>query len=192
MSDLTSRWHKRAVRGATRGLLVYMLSAAAFADPLVTIQCEMPKGVGRYYGVPESERLKAAADHKPPPTGQLSAVYQDGYSQRAMFIVESSRTQLTRIWLENDTDRNRREQQKTLGLSATPGLAVSIPVVSYTPESITAMEYGTDYFRGASVYSFFPKLGMMFLSQQLLDADGLVARQLALVAKCEFAWSRQP
>jgi hypothetical protein len=91
-----------------------------------------------------------------------------------MFILDSSRTKLTMAWLDRDAT------------------AVDLPVVGYSPDVVTATEYRLLYFKGSTMYSFYPKLGVMFMSVQYLEVDGQLARQSAMFAKCEFSWSGKP
>jgi hypothetical protein len=57
------------------------------------------------------------------------------------------------------------------------------------PQVIVAIESQPFSF---AVYSFYPTLGLMFLSGQSFDVSGPAASQIAFSAKCEFSWSGTP
>jgi hypothetical protein len=179
------------MRSAKLGVLVSVVAAPAMAAPLATITCEAPKGVSSYYGVLEIERAMAAGAHKAAPTNHLGGPEKDGYSMRLTFLLDSSRKRLTRIWVETDADRKQREGgAKALGVAVPdPPAAIDLPVLAYSPDAITAALTDSN---GSILYSLYPKLGMMFMSAQLLEVDGQLARQNAMFAKCEFAWSGKP
>jgi len=66
-----------------------------FGVPLVTITCESPKGLTQDYGVTGAQRMQAAGDHKPQPAAHFSGPYEDGFTGRPTFIVDSDRKMLT-------------------------------------------------------------------------------------------------
>jgi len=181
------------MRSSTLVVLVCMAASPAMPAPLATITCEAPKGTSSYYGVLGSERVKAAGTHVAPPLNHLGGPEKDGYSQRLTFLLDSSRKKLTRIWVESDADRKQREDAKALGVAVSdPPTAVDLPVVAYSTDVITAAESGLTYLKGSSMYSFYPKLGVMFMSVQFLEVDGQLARQSAMFARCDFSWSGKP
>src|SRR5579864_8682201 len=88
---------------------------ACYASPLVTIHCEVPKGI--------TQRLAGSA--KPPP-----AVEQDGFNAQVTFIVDSSRTKATQLWTETAGEKSLKQ----FGWKAEAARELS--VTSYSPETI--------------------------------------------------------
>jgi hypothetical protein len=86
------------------------------AEPLVTIACELPKGLTQDYGVSGSERMKAASERKPPPADHLSGPIKDGFNAKPTFIVDSNRKKLTLIWAETGGEAALRELAKEHGV----------------------------------------------------------------------------
>jgi hypothetical protein len=64
--------------------------------------------------------------------------------------------------------------------------AREIPLIGYTENVITAAETHTGLNGSSDLYSFFPKLGVVFLSRHFLNIDGAIADQSALHACCSF------
>lgn len=142
------------------------------AGPLVTITCEQLRGTTQNYGVTPAEAIKAASDHKPRPSNHLAAPLDDGFSGKPTFVVDSNRQKLTLVW--------------------PPDAARELPVVRYSPLVITALDAHPGRDGVAMLYSFYPKLGIVFVAQHYLDTVGPYASQGAFFAKCEYSWSGEP
>lgn len=151
---------------AVVGLLAAM---PCFAEPLVTIACEAPKGQTQNYGV-----AMAPTQTKPNTPNHLSVAIPDGFNARPTFVVDSSRKKLTLLW--SDPKETARE----------------VPVIAYSPLVITAMDAHPGKNGAVLLYSFYPQLGVMFVAQHYLDINAADAVQSAFVAKCEFRWSGTP
>ncbi len=162
------------------------------AEPLITINCEAPKGVSQDYGVPGAERVRAATEHKPQPADHFTGPYQDGFTAKPTFIVDSSRKKLTLLWAESAGEKALCELSKQLGHKWEPDPAREVRVIAHSPEFITAIDAHAGRNEGAVLYSFYPKLGVVFVAQHYLDINGSDAAQSAFFAKCEFSWSGTP
>jgi hypothetical protein len=158
----------------TVSFIILFAPLIASGKPVVTISCDGLKGTVRDYGVPATERMKAASEHKAVPQDRLSAPYNDGWSEKVTFIVDSSRASLTMLWT-NPTEPARE-----------------IPVLAFSPQVITAMEHHTGFNGAADLYSFYPKLGVVFFSRHYLDPGGADATQSSFFGKCQFTWSGLP
>jgi hypothetical protein len=106
--------------------------------------------------------------------------------------VDSSRTTLTLIWAETAGEKAFRDLSKQLGHDWEPDPAREIPLISYSREVITAIDAHPGLNGAVAVYSFYPRLGVVFESMDYLDISGTDAVQSAFFAKCEFSWSGNP
>ena len=166
-------------------LYITMLCAplTCAADPLLTITCEPVKGVARSYGPTLRERWESAGKPLPPP--HLSEPRQvELPDYHATFVIDTSRKKLTRIWVESKENLKRLKE-----VGATPAPAREIQISSYRPDFILATQ---DEPLETTVYSFYPKLRMMFEMATSYDATGPTATQTTFFAKCEYAWSGKP
>jgi hypothetical protein len=172
--------------------VVLLAPLGCFAEPLVTITCGPPKGLTQRYGVTASEAMKAASDHKPRPLDHLAAPINDDFNARPTFIVDSSRKKLTLIWAETAGEAAMREFAKEHGTVTEPDPAREVPVIAYSPIVITAMDAHPGKNGAVMLYSFYPKLGVLFVAQHYLDIEAAYAAQSAFFAKCQFSWSGNP
>jgi hypothetical protein len=148
---------------------------ACFAEPLVTITCESLLGQGQKYGVIPAEAMKAASERKSPPANHLTAPIEDGIYGKPTFILDTSRKKLTLVWADPP-----------------PGPAREALVMAYSPVVITAVDAHPGPNGATWLYSFYPKLGVVFAAQHYMNIDGSYAAQSALFAKCKFLWSGTP
>jgi hypothetical protein len=153
------------------------------ADPLLTITCEPVKGVDQAYGPTLADRWKSAGKPLPPP--HLSNPRQfELPDYHSTYIVDSNRKKLTRIQVPSEaTEKTLKET----GVTSTP--ARDVPIIVYLPDVIRAAESMSFE---TTVYSFYPKLGMMFEMATSYDPGGPAASQIIFFAKCEYAWSGRP
>jgi hypothetical protein len=142
---------------------------ACYASPLVTIHCEVPKGI--------TQRLTQSAKENG------AAAEQDGFNAQVTFVVDSSRTKATQLWTETAGEK----ALKHYGWKAEA--AREIPVASFSPEMIVVFSAHAGRNDGAELWTFYPSLGAVFMTQEYLTVDGATASQSAFFAKCEFSWS---
>lgn len=152
----------RSVVLAVAGLLASM---RCWAEPTVTITCEPLKGLNDGYGLTPTENQLAV--HKPIPKHYWSE--EDGYSVGNTFIVDVKRRTITILWADGKDP------------------AHEIPLTVYSEDVIAAV-LSQPSFRGPriEIYSFYPKVGVGFMSLHYLNLDGASAHQSALHARCSF------
>ena len=163
-------------------------SVAAIAEPLVTISCEKPDGFSLAYGVSFSDRLNASSNNQPEPTKpSLKGPVKDGYAGKPTFVIDLNKKKMTMIWGELPDDIQLRKRAKELGLPQLPPPAAEDAIIVW---------FSKDQINGVLVepwsitsYSFFPKMGTAFISQQSLDLGMKNSRQIATFAHCEFSWA---
>ena len=170
-------------------LLAVILSGPAQAAPLVTISCERPKGYRTEYGASASERVQARIAKVPEPAPRYKEPESDGYTMAPTFVVERSERKVTIIWSEAPEDVSARNEAKAPNLPycCDPPPAAEARIESISDNQITAVQLTEP--NGINLYSFYPKLGMVFVASQGHEPSGKNADQLSLFAKCEFAWS---
>jgi hypothetical protein len=160
----------------------------AFAEPLVTISCDQPKGVTMQYGTSFGERLQAYQDKRPEPKSSFKEPTPDRYLGKPTFVIDSTERKLTVLWAESPDQIELREEAKKRNLPTLPGpQAIEVAIIAFTNDQITAVEAMPF---AAMMYSFFPKLGVAFLVEQHLDLGLKNAIQLATFASCEFSWNK--
>ena len=160
------------------------------AEPLVTISCDSPKETTQEYGVRMSDRATDTPGHEP--QNHLTAPEQDGYNARPTFVLDSNRKKLTMLWAESAGEKEMRGLSKRLGHDWKPDPAREIRVIDVSSDVITALDAHPGRNGIVALYSLYPKLGVLFLSQHYTYADGRNASQQAFFAKCEFSWSGKP
>jgi hypothetical protein len=179
------------MRNISPALILALVPLACSADPLVTITCAQPKGLSQYYGIAARDREKAASEHKQP-ENHLSEPDKDGFNAKPTFIVDSNRKKLTLLWAESAGETALRQWSKNLGTQWDPDPARDLAVIAYSPLVITAMDAHPGPNGSVDLYSFYPKLGIVYMARHYLDIMGAEATQSAFSAKCEFTWSGKP
>ena len=170
-------------------ILAISLSSKTFAEPLVTISCEKPEGVSMSYGVSLTDRMNAPANsHSGQIEPSLKGPTKDGYRGKPTFVVDSNKKNITISWTELPEDAELQKQAKAAGLPQIPPVpAAEGTVVQFFTEQISAVQVDP---WSIMTFSFFPKLGTTFISQQAIDLASKNTHQAALFAHCEFSWSR--
>ena len=87
-----------------------------------------------------------------------------------------------------------QKESTKLGMPAPTPIepARQIAVVAYSPLVITALDAHPGPHGVVALYSFYPKLGVVFIAQHYLDVQAADAAQSAFFAKCAFSWSGEP
>jgi hypothetical protein len=170
-------------------ILAISLSPKAIAEPLVTISCEKPEGVSMAYGVSLTDRMNALANSQ---SGKiepsLKGPTKDGYRGKPTFVIDSNKKTITISWTQFPEDPELQKQAKEAGLPQLPPVpAAEGTVVQFFTELISAVQVDP---WSIMTFSFFPKLGTAFISQQAISLASKNTHQAALFANCEFSWSR--
>jgi hypothetical protein len=170
-------------------ILAISFSPRAIAEPLVTISCEKPEGVSMAYGVSLTERMNGSANSQ---SGKiepsLKGPTKDGYRGKPTFVIDSNKKNITIAWTEFPEDPELQKQAKEAGLPQLPPVpAAEGTVVQFFAELISAVQVDP---WSIMTFSFFPKLGTAFISQQAISLASKNTHQAALFAHCEFSWSR--
>jgi hypothetical protein len=162
--------------------------ATSIAEPNVTISCDKPEGFNMKYGVSFTEQLEAAKNKLPEPTKPtLTGPTKDGYAGKPTFIIDKNEKDMTVVWSELPDDVKLRQQAKELGLPQMPPLpATNANVVLFFEEQISAVLVEA---WSIMTFSFFPKLGTVFISQQAMQIGSKRTTQMSVFAHCEFSWS---
>ncbi len=170
--------------------VLLLIPSLTFAEPLVTISCTAPKGHRVEYGASARERVQAENDRRPEPKPHLKGPTEDGYSMTPTFIVDSRKRKLTVVWSESAADAEHRTKAKELGVPycCSPPAATDAEIVLFAPDQIAALQVMSP--NGVKLYSFFPKLGVAFVSSQSHELSGKNTEQLSFFSTCEFAWAR--
>jgi hypothetical protein len=174
---------------ALSAILAISLSPKAIAEPLVTISCEKPEGVSMAYGVSPTDRINASANSQ---SGKieprLKGPTKDGYRGKPTFVVDSNKKNITVSWTELPEDAELQKQAKEAGLPQLPPVPAAEGIVTqFFTEQISAVQVDP---WSIMTFSFFPKLGIAFISEQAIDLASKNTHQAALFAHCEFSWSR--
>jgi hypothetical protein len=170
-------------------VLTIALSSNAKAEPLVTISCEKPEGVSMAYGVSLAERMNAPAggqSGKIEPS--LKGPTKDEYRGKPTFVIDSDKKNVLISWTEFPEDPELQKQAKESGLSHLPPVpAARGSIVGFFDEQISAVQAEP---WSIMTFSFFPKLGIAFISQQAISLASKNTHQVASFARCEFSWTR--
>jgi hypothetical protein len=151
----------------------------ALAEPLVAISCDKPKGFVIEYAPPYEGRIEAIEKKLPmPPPVLTGPTESDFYPGKVRFVIDSDKRKMTVIW-DNEEFRKKANMPQLA-----PPPATNATVVHFRPWQIFAIELEENQIWS---YSFFPKLGIVFISQQA----GLVvdARDISTFAHCQFSWT---
>jgi hypothetical protein len=171
-------------------LATALIVGPCVAGPLVTIRCDPPKGRSQFFGVTAAEKVQAAGG-KSQPANHLSSV-MDGMNASPTFIVDEDSKRLTLIWATTAGEAALTKLAQEYGQTWHPDPAREIQVLNASPLVITALDSHPGLNGAVFLYSFYPKLGALFVSQHYLDINGGSALQAAFFAKCDFAWTRKP
>ena len=168
------------------GLVASLLCTAAFAEPLATISCEKPEGSSIWYGISPFERVGAAIANRPQPTEpKLERNAKDAFAGKPTFIIDSNRKKITVIWNELPEDAKLREEAKKMGVRQSPPLpAADGVIVQFLDDQISAIQLDL---WSVMTFSFFPKLGTAFISQQAMQLGLENSVQTAAFAHCDFS-----
>jgi hypothetical protein len=170
-------------------VLTIALSSNAKAEPLVTISCEKPEGVSMAYGVSLAERMNAPAggqSGKIEPS--LKGPTKDEYRGKPTFVIDSDKKNVLISWTEFPEDPELQKQAKESGLPHLPPVpAARGSIVGFFDEQISAVQAEP---WSIMTFSFFPKLGIAFISQQAISLASKNTHQVASFARCEFSWTR--
>jgi hypothetical protein len=170
-------------------LLAICLSPNAIAEPLVTISCEKPEGVSMAYGVSLTDRVNASANGQ---SGKiepsLKGPTKDGYRGKPTFVIDSNKKNIAISWTQLPEDAELQKQAKETGLPQLPPVpAAEGTIVQFFTEQISAVQVDP---WSIITFSFFPKLGTAFITQQAIDLASKNTHQAASFAHCTFFWSR--
>jgi len=168
-------------------IVAFACVGSADAEPLVTISCDKPNGFSIAYGASFFDRVEASQKTQPEPAPALKGPTKDGYSGTPTFVIDSNRQKMTIIWAELREDVELRKKAKELNIPQTPPPpATEATVVQLFDDQISAIEVEP---WSIMTYSFFPKLGTAFISQQTMDLGFKNTQQMATFAHCEFSWA---
>lgn len=172
-------------------LLVCLVSTFSLAEPLVTISCDTPKGSRMEYGESSFDRVQSAIDKKPVPKPRLIGPNADGYDERPTFTIDSTKKKLLVTWAESADELERRKQAKEVGVPycCSPNPTSEAKIVIFVSDHISALEATPPF--AITMYSFFPKLGTVFITTQGLDVFRKNSIQQSFFAACNFSWSNQ-
>lgn len=159
-------------------LLACVFPLLSIAAPVVTISCDIPKGSSMEYGESSYDRVKSAIDKKPVPKPRLIVNKADGYTERPTFIILPTKKKLIVTW--------EKELGSPSGLTNPTSEA---EVVIFTPDHISAIDILPPFV--VTMYSFFPKLGTMFVTEQGTDVLGKNSSQRSFFATCTYTWGNR-
>jgi hypothetical protein len=159
----------------------------ANAEPLVTISCDVPKGVSIGYGTTLLERAEAREKKQPTPPPALSGPNKDGYSNKPTFVIDANKKDMTVIWAEPPEDIKIRKLLKEQNITHYPPPPATVAtVVLFMPDQISAIESEP---WSIMTFSFFPMLGTAFIGDQTMNPGSRDTTQLATFAHCDFSWT---
>jgi hypothetical protein len=159
----------------------------ANAEPLVTVSCDVPKGFNIAYGTTLLERAEAREKKQPTPPPALSGPNKDGYSYKPTFVIDANRKDITVVWAETAEDIKIRTFLKEQNITHYPPPPATVAAVAlFMPDQISAIESEP---WSIMTYSFFPKLGTVFIGQQTMSPGSKDITELATFAHCEFSWT---
>ncbi|MBI3902551.1 MAG: hypothetical protein HY306_06355 [Nitrosomonadales bacterium] len=170
-------------------IIASLITTLSFAEPLVIITCHEPMGSSMEYGVSSFERVQAAIDKKQKPTkSHFKEAIKNGYERKPTFIIGSDKKKATIVWAESAEEAKQRELAKSVNVPycCSPSPATDANIVMFTPDQISALQVDTGI---VTLYSFFPKLGTVFIASQYTEPSGKNSTQLSTFAECEFAWN---
>lgn len=169
--------------GLVTALACCAVTSVCSGAPLVTILYEPMTGTSRTYGVASPDHAQSAN----PTARHLSSPEADSLDGLTLFIVDSAGHSLTLVY--GQPNAAGRAGLEEMAKRPQPPQGRVIPVLSISREVITVVDGHTGRNGSTLVYSFYPQLGALFMTQHYLDAQGENARQASMFAKCEFKWS---
>lgn len=141
------------------------------------------------YGVSLAERMNAPAggqSGKVEPS--LKGPTKDEYRGKPTFVIDSDKKDVAISWTEFPEDPELQKQAKESGLPHLPPVPASRgSVVGFFDEQISAVQAEP---WSIMTFSFFPKLGIAFISQQAISLASKNTHQVASFARCQFSWTR--
>jgi hypothetical protein len=170
-------------------VLTISLAPSAIAEPLVTISCEKPEGVSMAYGISLAEHMNASgASQSGKVEPSLKGPTKDSYRGKPTFVIDTDKKNVAISWTEFPEDPELLKQAKEAGLPHLPPVpAARGNIVQFFDEQISAVQ--TESW-SIMTFSFFPKLGIAFISQQAISLASKNTHQVASFARCEFSWTR--
>jgi len=169
-------------------VLTIALSRQATAEPLITISCKKPEGVSMAYGVSLDDRMNASASSQSKIEPSLKGPAKDAYRGKPTFVIDSNKKNISISWTELPEDVGLQKQARDAGLPQLPPVPVAEgTVVQFSSEQISAVQTAP---WSIMTFSFFPNLGIAFISQQAINLASKNTHQVASFAHCEFSWSR--
>jgi hypothetical protein len=109
------------------------------------------------------------------------------YAGKPTFIIDTNRKDMTVVWSELPDDVKLRQQAKELGLpQMPPPPAANATIVLFLDEQISAVLVEP---WSIMTFSFFPKLGTVFIGQQYILAGLNRTTQMSVFGHCEFSWT---
>lgn len=163
--------------GLVTALACAVVTSVCSGAPLVTILCEPMTGTSRTYGVEQDQPQSGkhlgsfSTDRLNPLT--MFVVAEDG---RSVTLIYGQPNAMSRVLLEDAAKQPKPEGRV-------------IPVLSLSRDVMTVVDSHAGKDGATTVYSLYPKLGALFMSQHYLDLQGEIAREAAMFAKCEFKWN---
>ena len=161
------------------GFALTISPTRSHAGPLITSTCSVPKGftrdtlAGGRYHYEQSEDNQLSTDSLRPIT----------------IVIDSDKKRLLIVWT-GPTNVEALAQQA--GVQIAPARSQELRVSRFAADTITAIDVRET--GGVSVYSLFPKLGVLLISEQYSDGTWTPnvdwARQSMFVAKCSVRWHR--
>jgi hypothetical protein len=176
----------------SRALFVFVLTAAcvlpvnALATPILTITCHDLKGTSLHYGVPFWERVQAKTQKQPMPLPHVTGPERDGYDNTLTIVVDSaSPRKMTIVWNESAETQKLRADAKKNGIDMIPPTVAEAQIVAVNRDMFVALI--ADDPQGASLYTFYPKLGSVFISTQGEIPDATDSVMTSVRGSCEFS-----
>lgn len=166
-------------------VLFACLPLGAAASPVLTITCHDLKGSTLHYGVPFSERLHAKINGENLPDPHIVGPQADGYDNALTIVVDSTaRRKMTIVWNESEATQKVRANAKKIGMDMIPPSVQEAEIVSVNRDMFAALV--NDDPQGVALYTFFPKLGTMFLTTHGELPDGTDTVMTSVRGACEF------
>ena len=168
------------------GLLVLLaVSLDAASAPVVTITCHEPLGQRRTYGVQLNER------NLNPSVNPHFVMSEDGYTgTHPIFIIDSANQKImTFVWGDTILAEPGKKAARDLGVTVPATSAKEATLIKFERDEIIALYSTGTPGSGLSMFSFFPKLGIGYFSDQWYNPIFDWAEQRSLSAQCEFSWA---
>jgi hypothetical protein len=130
---------------------------------------------------------EAKQNHRPEPEPRLKGPTQDGYDERATFVIDADQKNMTVVWTESPETVAARKLARQQGVrSWTAPEAVNATVLSFDLLQISAVSVEPVL----TTYAFFPSKGVAFFAQHFFHGGMTSVVQLATFSTCEFTWAK--